>query len=196
MHPYSIDTEERKYVLFLIAIIGVLFAWGFYKLLGYYNILLPWWVESPSVFAFYGILYLVFDKWLWKIAKRFKLIKTPDINGEWKGILRSSFDELADEKSATLRIFQTWTRIRIVQETDQSISHSESASIVAETPEGPHINYQYMNEPKPDAANTMNIHRGTCRLSYVKKENKLIGEYYSGRDRQNFGSLIFRRINS
>jgi hypothetical protein len=193
MHPYSIDTEERKYVLFLLAIIGVLSAWGFYKLLAYHDVLLPWWIESPSVLTFYGILCLVFDRWLWKIAKRLKLIKTPDINGEWKGILKTSFNALADEKGATLRIFQTWTRIRIVQETDQSISYSESASIVTETPEGPYISYQYLNEPKPGATNTMNIHRGTCRLIFIYEENKLKGDYYSGRDRQNFGSVSFKR---
>ena len=39
----------------------------------------------------------------------------------------------------------------------------------------------------------MSIHRGTVRLLFNEKENTLVGEYYSGRDRRNFGSLNFKR---
>jgi len=39
----------------------------------------------------------------------------------------------------------------------------------------------------------MSIYRGTARLLFNEKENTLVGEYYSGRDRQNFGSLSFKR---
>ena len=41
----------------------------------------------------------------------------------------------------------------------------------------------------------MSIHRGTVRLLFDEKKNVLNGEYYSGRDRQNFGSLYFVRNN-
>jgi hypothetical protein len=41
----------------------------------------------------------------------------------------------------------------------------------------------------------MSIHRGTVRLVFDEKKNTLEGEYYSGRGRQNFGSLYFVRNN-
>jgi hypothetical protein len=77
--------------------------------------------------------------------------------------------------------------------TDQSSSHSESASIVIDTPEGKYLSYQYINDPKSNAVETMSIHRGTVRLIFDEKKNTLEGEYYSGRGRQNFGSLSFKR---
>ncbi len=193
MHPYSIDTEERKNILLSLAIIGVAFSWSFYKILGNYQISLPWWVESPSILFFYGVLFIVFDKWAWKIFGRIGFVKTPNLNGEWNGDLKTSFDEHSSEVKATLKIFQDWTKIKIILITKGSSSYNETASFVIEAPEGIHLSYQYINEPKSSATKTMRIHRGTARLLFNEKENTLVGEYYSGRDRQNFGSLNFKR---
>lgn len=193
MHPYSIDTQERRNVLLLLAVISIILAWGFYNVLNRYRIVLPWWAESPSVLSFYGLLFIIFDRWVWKILRRINLIKTPELFGEWSGYLKTSFDEHSSEIKATLRIFQTWTKIKILLTTEYSISHSEIASIVIDAPEGKYLSYQYINEPKSDAVKTMSIHRGTTRFLFNEKENTLIGEYYSGRDRQNFGSLNFKK---
>jgi len=193
MHPYSIDTQERKDVLLFLAIISIVLSWSFYKVLDSYHKTLPWYVENPSVLFFYGLLFSVFDKWAWKIFRKIGIVKTPNLNGKWKGYLKSSFDEHSAEIKATLEIFQDWTRIKIILNTDQSSSYSESASLVIKTPEGNYLSYQYINEPKQDAVKTMSIHRGTVILLFDEKEDTLIGEYYSGRDRQNFGSLYFKR---
>jgi len=75
------------------------------------------------------------------------------------------------------------------------LSHSESASIVINAPEGKYLNYQYINDPKSNAVETMSTHRGTARLIFDEKKNTLEGEYYSGRGRQNFGSLYFVKNN-
>jgi hypothetical protein len=193
MHPYSIDTEERKNILFFLAIVCIFLAWSFFEILNNYQIDLPWWIESPSILFFYGLLFFVFDKWSWKFFRKIGFVKTPNLNGEWKGHLKSSFDEHSSEIKATLKIFQTWTRIKILLTTEQSSSQSEIASIVIDAPEGKYLNYQYINEPKPNAVKTMSIHRGTTRLLFNEKENIFTGEYYSGRDRQNIGSLYFER---
>ena len=196
MHAYSIDTNERKNILLCLAVISIVFSWGFYKILSNHQIALPWWVESPSVLFFYGLLFVIFDKWLWQYFKKINFVKTPNLNGEWSGSLKSSFDNHSLGVKATLRIFQTWTRIKILLTTDQSSSHSETASIVIDVPEGEYLSFQYINEPKPNAVKTMSIHRGTVRLLFDEKKNSLEGEYYSGRDRQNFGSLYFERKSS
>ena len=192
MHPYSIDIQERKNVLLFLAIISIVLSWSFYRVLDSYHITLPWYVESPSVLFFYGLLFSVFDRWAWKIFRKIGIVKTPNLNVKWKGYLKSSFDEHSAGIKATLEIFQDWTRIKIILNTEQSSSYSESASFVIEIPEEKRLSYQYINEPKPDAVKTMSIHRGTAILLFDEKEYTLIGEYYSGRDRQNFGSLYFK----
>ena len=105
----------------------------------------------------------------------------------------NSNDNHSSEVKATLKIFQNWARIKILLNTDQSSSQSKTASIIIDTPEGKYLSYQYINDPRPNAVKTMSIHRGTARLLFDEKKNSLEGEYYSGRDRQNFGSLYFVR---
>jgi len=193
MHSYSIDTEERKNILLALAIISIFLSWGLFKVLNNFKISLPWWVESPSVLSFYGLIFVIFDRWVWKLFRKYSLIKTPDLNGEWKGYLKSSFDDHAAQITATLRIFQTWTKIKIMLNTELSVSQSETASIIIDAPEGKYLSYQYINEPVASAVKTMSIHRGTSRLLFNEKDDTLVGEYYCGRNRENFGSLNFMR---
>lgn len=193
MHPYSLDTEERKNVLLILAVASIILSWVSYKVFSKYEITFPWWIEGPSILFFYGLLFVIFDKWAWKFFRKISFIKTPNLNGEWGGYLRTSFDEHSSEMKASLKIFQTWTKIKIILTTEQSLSYSETASLVIEAAEGKYLSYQYVNEPKSVAVKTMSIHKGTARLLFNEKESALNGEYYSGRDRQNFGTLSFNR---
>jgi len=195
MHPYSIETGERKFIFLLLAVLSVILTWGFYQVLDYNKIVLSWWVESPSIFFFYGLLFIVFDRWLWKFFGYIGILKTPDLNGLWEGHIKTSFDEHSSEIKASLKIFQTWTKIKILLIAEHSSSSSEAASLIVGNPEGKYLSYQYINEPKSNAIQTMSIHRGTARVVLDEKGDTLSGEYYSGRDRQNFGSLIFERKN-
>ena len=135
MHTYSIDTNERKNILLILAVISIIFSWGFHNILDYYLLSLPWWVENPSVLFFYGVLFTIFDKSFWKYLKRINFVKTPNLIGEWNGSLKSSFDNYSSETEATLKIFQSWTTIKILMTTNQSSSHSESAAIEIDAPE-------------------------------------------------------------
>lgn len=193
MHPYSIETEERKNILLLLAVVSVVLTLSFHKVFSYYEVTLPWWIESPSILFFYGLLFIVFDKWLWKFFRNMRLIKTPNLNGEWCGNIKTSFDEHSSEVKASIKIFQTWTRIKVILTTEYSLSYSEVASVIAAAPEGKYLSYQYTNEPKSNTIQTMSIHKGTAKLLFDEKTATLSGEYYSGRDRQNFGSLHFER---
>ncbi len=196
MHPYSLDTNERKNILLGLAIFSILFAWILNKVLVYFQINLPWYLDSPSVMGFYALLFGLFDRvcWNFKILQKIKLIKTPNLSGVWEGNLSSSFNNYSKNIKATLKIFQTWTSIKILLFTQDSSSYSESASILTNNPEGILLTYQYINNPKVNTTNSMHIHRGTTRLLF-NKTDELQGDYYSGRDRKNCGTLIFKNQN-
>jgi len=102
---------------------------------------------------------VIFDKSFWKHLKKVNFVKTPNLIGEWCGNLKSSFDSHTSELKVTLNIFQDWTSISILMTTDQSSSHSESASIIIGVPEGKYLSYQYINDPKSNTVETMNIRR-------------------------------------
>jgi len=50
------------------------------------------------------------------------------------------------------------------------------------------------NEPNADAAETMQIHRGTARL-VLTGNDELQGDYYTGRGRKNTGGMRLHRKN-
>jgi len=193
MHPYTTDSSERRFVPLYIAGVSVLAAWILNRVLGAMQFTLPWWIDVPSVIGFYGLLYATFNKylWRWRILRTIGVVKVPDLNGTWKGYVASSFDEHATKYDATLRIFQNWTLISIILETNYSKSSSLIAAILTENPGGAMLSYEYLNEPVPNAKHTMHTHRGTARLTMQSNGKTLEGEYYTGRDRQNFGILMF-----
>jgi len=196
MYPYTTDSNERKLVLFLLVIISLLLAWFLNRILEVLQCTLPWWIDAPSVVGFCGIFYTIFDKYLWRISilRRIGLVKVPNLHGIWKGYIASSFDAHAAKHDATIEIHQSWTRISINLRTQISKSRSLTAAILTENQDAILISYEYLNEPMPNAKITMHTHRGTARLTLTLDSQTLEGEYYTGRDRQNFGVLRFRRL--
>ncbi|MGC2423187.1 MAG: hypothetical protein WA666_02405 [Nitrospirota bacterium] len=179
-------------VLLVIAIVSIISAWLISIIFTKLKVALPWWIESPSVIGFYGLFYTVFDKYLWRteLIRKIGLVNTPDFEGKWDGNLFSSFGKNSYE-NVNVKIIQTWTKMQILLFTNKSQSHSLAAFISVNDPGGPSLIYQYQNNPKPNAINTMQIHYGTTKLNLT--EQGLEGEYYSGRGRQNYGSLSLKK---
>lgn len=193
MHPYAIDSLERRNVILGLTFISIALAYAFHHGIERLGVQAPWWADAPSVMGILRILETLFDRWLWRIGiwRRLRVVKVPDLNGCWDAEGETSFEK-GRSYTAKFRIQQTWAYISIVMETDHSISHSLSASLLINQPEGVTLIYEYRNEPKHGATQTMHSHRGTCVLR-LKDKDILEGEYYSGRDRQNYGGLTLRR---
>lgn len=195
MHPYATDSPERLNIIFGLAVFSVGLAYLLHAGVSFLGIQFPWWAESPSMMGIFGLLYQLFEKrlWRWKILRRMRIVGVPDLNGEWSVEGRTSFDS---EKifSANAIIKQTWTKISVWLETPESLSHSISASILIEQPGGVTLSYEYRNEPKANAKGTMHAHRGTAVLKLKGNGCELEGEYYSGRDRLNYGALLFKKV--
>jgi hypothetical protein len=195
MHGYSTDSDERRVVPLLLASLAISFAWLSSKLLLVIHLSIPWWVDAPSVMAFYGVLYALFDRYLWRngLVSKLGLVRMPNLAGRWYGYLISSFDGHAKHHDLMITICQSWTQIAVFLTTTQSISRSCAAVIQVDDPEGVALIYQYQNQPVADATRTMHMHYGTAMLR-VSIEGFLVGDYYAGRDRRTFGRICCRRV--
>jgi hypothetical protein len=195
MHGYSTDSDERRVVPLLLASLAISFAWVSSKLLLVIHLSVPWWVDAPSVMAFYGMLYALFDRYLWRngLVSKLGLVRMPNLAGCWYGYLISSFDGHAKHHDLMITICQSWTQIAVFLTTAQSISRSCAAVIQVDDPEGVALIYQYQNQPVADATRTMHMHYGTAMLR-VSIEGFLVGDYYAGRDRRTFGRICCRRV--
>ncbi|HET6929332.1 MAG TPA: hypothetical protein VFI45_03355 [Candidatus Acidoferrum sp.] len=194
MHGYSTDSDERRVVPLFLALLAISLAWFSSKILVVIHLSLPWWVDAPSLMAFYGVLYTLFDRYLWRseLVCKLGLVKIPNLAGCWRGYLISSFDGHAKRHNLVINIFQTWTQLAVFLATATSISRSCAAVIHIGDPEGVSLIYQYQNQPLADATRTMHMHYGTAMLR-VSNGGCLVGDYYSGRDRRTFGRMCCRR---
>jgi hypothetical protein len=195
MHGYSTDCDEKRIVAVLLAGLAIAFAWVSSNLLATLRFSIPWWADAPSSMFFYGTLYALFDRHLWRhsVMRKLGLVKTPNLAGRWRGYLTSSFDDHAKHHDVSLQIAQSWTQISILLSTATSISRSCVAVIQVSDPEGVALTYQYENQPLADATITMHMHYGTAMLR-ISDGGVLIGDYYAGRDRGTFGRIYCRRL--
>lgn len=190
MHGYSIDSHERRFVPLLLAAVSFLLAWACSWLMVTLHLSVPWWLDAPSGLAFYGTLYTLFDKHLWRtgIVRRLGLSTIPNLTGRWRGFLVSSYDGHTKRHDVVLHIFQSWTKISVYLTATTSMSRSLAAEIQVADPEGAALLYQYECQPLSTAMKSMHMHYGAAMLRLIK-EDCLSGEYYAGRDRRTFGRL-------
>jgi len=199
-HTYSTDSAERRFIPLFIAAAAVGAAFLAFHVVDTYQIRLPWWASPPiDTMAFYGLFYWIFDHYIWKwpLIHRLRITQIPDLSGTWRGHVQPTETNsvsagLGSEVEITLTIQQTWAHLLITGRTNLSKSHSLSGSLIVR--DECSISYEYLNEPSAPAPATMHAHRGTAMLLIDKTRTKLEGEYYSGRDRQNIGTIRLTQV--
>jgi hypothetical protein len=92
MHPYAVDSDERKMVVAALAVLSVFLVWAFSRTLAHFHKALLWWVESPSVMGVFAAMYEMFDHvlWRWTITRKLRIVRVPDLSGMWTGEYRSA----------------------------------------------------------------------------------------------------------
>lgn len=150
----------------------------------------------PSIPTICTALFLLFDRFLWKWRgfKYIGIVTFDNLNGHWEGIIKSSWDEYQNDIPAKLTIKQTATSIKIYGKFNQSNSVSIHEYFGRnEMHDQTALYYFYKNDPRYDAVRTMAMHEGSAILTYNRDEETLSGYYYSGRDRNNHGTISLSR---
>ena len=190
-HSYSHEAQHTATKW--IAVLSVALAWCFGYVISQTHAPVPWWLDTPAVFGFFGILYAPFDRWLWRTRMFRPLHGVPDLSGTYDVTIRSSHDGLTSTQQAKAVISQSWTHIVIRLETDRSSSVSQRAWLVEYPGAGHGISYFYCSTPKPSAAAGLHKHDGTTTITF-DADRKGTGFYYTGRDRMNIGEIVFNPV--
>lgn len=177
----KIDFSKFTHIVFFagfLPFLSILFSWTFFKLLPSP----PFWIETLSPIVAYGLLYSLFEKYFWRL-KAFQLlgiVTFPDLRGRWKGVQQSSYKENGNNVKVPsyLEISQTFSKIFVRAYYQRSQSESAVANF-AEVNGDSYLFYTYDNEPNSLRVGTMEAHKGTVKLKYLPKENKLIGSYFN-----------------
>jgi|WetSurMetagenome_2_1015567.scaffolds.fasta_scaffold116547_2 hypothetical protein len=194
MHSYSIDSNERNIIPFYIAIISIALAF----LIKHYTPPHLDIIPIPSSFVLYGIIYKFFDKyfWTWKILVKFGVIKTPNLNGNWKMYTKSSSNNFNIEYEGSLLIEQSWTKIKLIFEGDNAISYSKMASIDFVNNSIYEIKWEYLSKRKPKFVSEEYMHFGITRLkleNIINSEITLRGDYFTDISIHRYGSVKIKK---
>jgi hypothetical protein len=146
--------------------------------------------------ATYSIFILIFDKWIWKQRPLRAIHGIPDLNGIWDAKGLSSYQLDADrspsaEFSMTVTIRQTFSRMEVFTQTNDSTSRSTMASICSDHAVTS-VRYAYENTPKSKATPDLQRHPGLIELR-VEDQNTMVGDYFSGKHRLRYGELTLTR---
>lgn len=207
MHPYSNDTSRIRTLLLALVVAAILLAWGLGRVMATAHITTPWWLDTPAVVGFYGILWQLYDRWLWRLRIGSRTLSgIPNYNGSWTGSIRSSHDS-ARSYPARLTIRQTASRVLVELHTERSRSVSQMAMLCAGSGSEHGLVYLYTNKPRhipepehPDVQAAgprtnmlaMTPHEGISRLLLAEDRTTLDGDYQNDRHRQTYGTLSFK----
>jgi hypothetical protein len=193
LHPYSTDATRPQTVPLALAVAAILLAWGLARLLSLLHTTPAWWFDTPAVLGFYGLLWRLYDRVLWRLSHSGRTLSgVPDLTGEWCGAIMSSFDTTRST-GATLIVRQSSSRILVELRTDASCSYSYLAMVCAAPGPDQGLQYLYANRPSERAVSTMQQHSGTAHLTLSPDGKTLGGGYQNDRFRGTHGSLEFRR---
>jgi hypothetical protein len=196
-HSYSTDSAERRIIPFFLAAFAIAAAYLTAHVIEAQGWKIPWWVSPLDTMGYYGLFYWLFDHWIWRTRpmRLLKITRIPCLAGRWEGEVVSSYDlDVGNPtpKKIEVTVSQTWRELSILANTPTSSSYSVSGSVLVNGICS--MSYEYVNEPRALAPETMHTHRGTTRVLVKQDGNLLEGEYYSGRDRKNIGTMTLKRL--
>ena len=168
----------------------------------------------PTTGLLFTILFALFNRRWWRhpVVQSTPFVTSPDLNGEWEvHVHQTEAAKASDDRKnndvpserpdvntsvvGTATIEQTWRRILISMEFEDSISTSLGTSFITDTIP-PRLHYYYRNEPKPSAPEEAAVHYGTTDLRYNEDAEVLEGEYFTDRFRQTSGEIVLERGSS
>lgn len=155
----------------------------------------------PSILSLVGagtvfvVLYWILDRFAWRWRVVSKLLKVPNLSGEWEctGKTINAQGESIFDWTAKVTIIQTWDRIRVRLKTDTSASNSTSAALIHDEADGFRLFYSYSNEPKM-GQHELHAHRGSAEITFAKDVQSAEGEYFNGYGRYTFGRMSLKRL--
>ncbi|MBD9541298.1 hypothetical protein IB276_17725 [Ensifer sp. ENS04] len=154
----------------------------------------------PSVLSLTGagsvflVLYWFLDRYAWRWAWISRVLKVPDLSGDWNCVGQSlgSDGSIRHTWIGKVTIVQTFDRIRVRLKTSQSGSNSTIAALILDEADGYRLYYSYRNDPRigePELAS----HRGTAEITFAKDLKSGLGEYVNSYGRSTSGRLTLTR---
>jgi hypothetical protein len=152
----------------------------------------------PAIVTIDVVLAYGFSRWFWqwKIWHPW-LVPFPNLNGTWKGEIRSEWINPKTNKKlapipAQLIVEQSFLEIRCTMKTKEMTSESFNAAFDM-SKSMPQLIYSYTSKTKANVTNRSPTHDGTMVFEFTNEgSKKLEGEYWTKRQTTGRASFSFR----
>lgn len=188
-----IDFTRTSHILFFVAFLpGVSFGVGWL----FFNFLptLPFWVDTISPLAAYGLFYAFFERaaWHWPVFRWLGIVTAPDLRGRWIGEQRSSYRDTHGKNVTSrvvLEVHQTFSNITARTYYKRwRVAHCDGSFI--ELDGAAHLVLLFESEPNSHHDGNEPDSKGVVHLYFVPGERKLIGDYFNNNG--NYGEVVFK----
>ena len=192
MTHYSLDTNVRNTIYFILAAISILT----FVVLQQLKEFLSYDLVAPSAMVIFGTTVFLYDIFIWK-TKPFQWITgIPDLNGKWEGEIISWVSLSAHEKlNVSATITQTFSRIQVAFETDSTESISGVSGLYVDNRSRRALKYSYNFRSKNGLEQEKTRGEGFNELIYSEAGNgiRLEGPYFGTNGRS--GLVKLRKCN-
>lgn len=192
MHGYASDNFFRgPKVYFAFGALSIAAASGLRALVAMPQLAGHIDAAALSAGVIYGGLIFIYERWGWHWLSTIR-----NLNGTWVGRITTSHNGRTTVP-CVMRVRQTWTRMAIELETEQSHSRTTMSALYEDQPGDVGLKYEYVSEPRSLAVATMQTHRGVCTLAIASTSEgiRLSGDYFTGRGRETRGEINLYRLS-
>ncbi len=210
MTIYGLKNNIRKKVLLWIATASLILGNALFFLFN--NILLNIQFQFPMIKEFiekweylgvfssqitvastFGFITWLFNNYLWKKKIFFKILGIPNLNGQWEGVLESTYlvDGQPCKIDMTLTIKQTWETMLCISKFPKSTSFGDIICLDTESAEGTVLKFTFTNKSQ-DIKCELPQYPGYNELQLLD-ENTLNGRYFTQRIPSTRGTILLIR---
>lgn len=189
MVNYSVDTNSRHYVYFLIAAVALIVSFLAGPLVDSAH---ARWL-APSAFSLFGLLLFWFDAYGWRTSWVAPFFGVPDLRGEYLGTVEFDVDT-PDHKSYPVEasISQTWSKIEMRLDSGDTISNLRTCGFFVASGVRPSLLYTYNILSRDAPGERSKSGEGTAEMFILEEGDKLrlFGRTYSTKERTGRVTLV------
>lgn len=215
MHSYSIDSDSRKNVIYVEVALSFAISVLLHALFGnrvtefmsylstvngigdFINALDNFGLLNDyfSVIIIYGLLHKLYSSHLWKQTHIKRRHNIPDLNGEWEGTLKSSYNNFNTSIPIKMAIKQDWNKISFRSSFSESTSYSNNCGIDVSNVAGTTIYFGFVNNSK-ELKNQVRQYEGYNVLT-LNEDGTISARYFNNRGTNcNYGTFELQKVQS
>ena len=151
----------------------------------------------PTTVSLLGLLFYIYNQFLWKMPVLKLLMDVPDISGRYEGKIKYEWDGVNNEKKCFIEVVQTASKIKVHTYFSDGVNENTSSkSLVEEIKQDEDgffdIYLFYLNSGTKQNGE-LDCHEGANKIRFIPgrngKKNQLIGHYFTNRQTQTRGEI-------